>query len=211
MRFIGIDPGKSGGIAYIDEQFGRGCDVAVFKMPETRRALLALLRDITEHNALQTATTVEQVWAMPRIDRGGKPVGMGATSAFSFGKGFGELLGILDALDIVFIEVAPIKWQNVLGVRTSRERREELGHKDKNAHKLMAEYILAQLKTSRITVTHAVADAVLLAEYSRRTYSELFPMQPAKDTTNGKTRRNQTPRGQGQEGRKEKRPTGPAA
>jgi len=137
--FIGIDPGKSGGIAVLDPQ---GTPLATTKMLETERDLWAWLQQFDDARA-----TIELVHAMPK---------QGVTSTFTFGRSYGFLRGLLVALTIPFEEVRPQRWQKELGC-TSKG--------DKNVTKQKAQQLWPELR-----VTHAIADALLIAEYGRRTH-----------------------------------------
>jgi hypothetical protein len=163
MRYIGIDPGLSGGIAYVDDPQPsariKAADlVRAFPMPKSERDILTLLQDMTEGGVLQTFAMLERVGATPQ---------MGVVSSFTFGKGYGGLLMALAAVEIPFDQVAPVKWQNVMECRTPKERRAELGHKDKNIDKRRAEQLFPMLR-----VTHATADALLIADYCRRVHGK---------------------------------------
>ena len=145
MNTIGIDPGKSGGIAWsIDGQ------MSVAKMPETLQDLWELIGDIadlvpasTKH--LECKAYIEQVSAMP---------GQGVTSCFTFGRGLGQLEMALTAASIPFERVTPQKWQKSMGCLTKG---------DKNVSKRRAQELYPELK-----VTHATADALLIATYGTR-------------------------------------------
>lgn len=139
MNYIGIDPGKSGGIAIITP----GGGTYAHKMPETDRDLLDLL---SEFSADDNRAVLEQVHAMP---------GQGVTSTFTFGRGYGKLEMALCAALIPFETVTPQKWQKLMGCLTKG---------DKNVSKAAAQRLFPHLK-----VTHAIADALLIAEYCRRT------------------------------------------
>jgi crossover junction endodeoxyribonuclease RuvC len=141
MLYIGIDPGVSGGIALLTEV---GEVVEVLKMPETERDLLDVFLPVKAGRAV-----IERVSAFA-------PAGqrMGATSAFTFGKGYGRLLMALTAAAIPFDEIVPMKWQSIMGCRTGG---------DKNVSKRRAQQLFPNQK-----VTHAIADALLLAECCRR-------------------------------------------
>jgi len=135
---IGIDPGKSGGIAWIDDDMP-----GVIAMPETLKDLFELLRDIScEGNA---TAYLEQVHSSPQ---------MGVKSAFTFGNGFGHLEMALTGCAIPFQRIRPQAWQQTLGCLTKG---------DKNVTKRRAQELFPDLK-----VTHATADALLIAEYGRR-------------------------------------------
>ena len=140
MTYVGIDPGKSGGIAVIS----RGC-VSVQSMPETDHDVLKALRLATDG---ATVAVLEFVRSSPQ---------MGVTSAFTFGRGYGGLRMALAALEIPYREVTPRKWQAYMGC---------LSKGDKNITKQRAQELFPWLN-----VTHANADALLLAEYCKQTWT----------------------------------------
>jgi crossover junction endodeoxyribonuclease RuvC len=82
--------------------------------------------------------------------------GQGVTSTFTFGEGFGKLQMALCAAKIPYQFITPLKWQKFLGCMTKG---------DKNVSKAAAQRLFPDIK-----VTHAIADALLIAEYNRRTY-----------------------------------------
>lgn len=146
MRYLGIDPGKSGGLACLDE---RGVVLWTQKMPETEADLLDVI-DSARRGA-DARAVVERVNAGAF---GGPNRKMGVVSAFSFGFGYGQVLMALQASSIPFDLVLPAKWQSAMGCRTGG---------DKNVSKRRAQQSFPSQK-----VTHATADALLLAEYCRR-------------------------------------------
>jgi Holliday junction resolvasome RuvABC endonuclease subunit len=79
---------------------------------------------------------------------------MGVKSAFTFGNGFGHLEMALTAAGIPFERVRPQVWQKALGCMTKGE---------KNVSKRKAQELFPSMK-----VTHAIADALLLAYYGSR-------------------------------------------
>lgn len=146
---IGIDPGKNGAIAWITD--GKPC---VEKMPDTLQDLWELVSSIRTsgepRERLSSAVNglkayIESVHSSPQ---------MGVTSAFTFGQGFGRLEMALTAAGIPFERVTPQKWQKALGCLTGG---------DKNVSKRKAQELFPRLK-----ITHATADATLIAEYGRR-------------------------------------------
>jgi crossover junction endodeoxyribonuclease RuvC len=141
MITIGIDPGKSGGIAWIMD--GKSC---VEKMPETIRDLWDLIADISAESVTQDDHPViaylESVHSSPQ---------MGVKSAFTFGNGFGHLEMALTAAGIPFERVRPQVWQKAMGCLTKG---------DKNVSKRRAQELFPDIK-----VTHATADSLLIARY----------------------------------------------
>lgn len=202
VRYIGIDPGASGGFAALDVRPG-GNRAWACPMPNTDQGILHVVDKLTENGTRQVAVMLEHVWTSPQ---------MGVTSAGNFMRQFGALKMALTARGIAYELVAPVKWQKVMNVLTPKERRAELGHKDKNINKRAAEYVLAKGAFDNIKVTHAIADALLLAEYCRRVVGARLPFTSAKEVPHGKARRTETgkARGKGQ-GRQEAGAQGPAA
>jgi Holliday junction resolvasome RuvABC endonuclease subunit len=135
---IGIDPGVNGAIAWIQD--GKPC---VEKMPETLADLWDLVVSIKFGNECQAY--IEAVHSSPQ---------QGVKSAFTFGQGYGRLEMALTAAGIPFERVSPQKWQKAMGCLTKG---------DKNVSKRKAQEMFPQLK-----ITHATADALLIAEYGRR-------------------------------------------
>lgn len=137
---LGIDPGKAGGIAWI--QSGRAqCE----KMPATLQDIWNLLRDIQREATGPMFAYLEKVGAMP---------GQGVTSMFTFGQGYGALEMALIGWGIPFERVTPQAWQKKLSCLTGG---------NKNVSKARAQELFPALK-----ITHAVADCLLIAEYGRR-------------------------------------------
>lgn len=143
MITIGIDPGKNGGIAWISD--GKPC---VEKMPDTLADLWDLIVDIglnANTGGTGIHAYIEQVSSSP---------GMGVVSAFTFGNGFGHLEMALTAAGIPFERVRPQAWQKAMGCMSKG---------NKNVTKRKAQELYPQLK-----VTHATADALLIATYGTR-------------------------------------------
>jgi Holliday junction resolvasome RuvABC endonuclease subunit len=79
---------------------------------------------------------------------------MGVKSAFTFGNGFGHLEMALTAAGIPFERVSPQRWQKALGCLTKG---------DKNVSKRRAQELFPSMK-----ITHATADALLIAYYGTK-------------------------------------------
>ena len=143
MTTIGIDVGKNGAIAWITD--GKAC---VEKMPETLQDLWELIVSITlnaEGGGTQVFAYIEQVASSPQ---------MGVVSAFSFGRGYGNLEMALTAAGIPFERVRPQVWMKALGCMTKG---------DKNVTKHKAQELFPDQK-----ITHATADALLIAHYGTK-------------------------------------------
>jgi hypothetical protein len=142
---IGIDPGTNGGIAWITSD-GKAC---AEKMPDTLQDLWELIEsigfDIPDYTPYQIKAYIEQVSSSPQ---------MGVVSAFTFGRGYGNIEMALTAAGIPFERVRPQVWQKALGCLTKG---------DKNITKRKAQELYPSIK-----VTHAIADSLLIANYGTK-------------------------------------------
>lgn len=141
MNYVGIDPGASGAIAVI-----RLAGYAAVKMPATERDLLSLLQSLA---GARTVAVLEHVWSIP-----------GQGGAFAFGKNVGHCQMALTAAGIPYDQVLPRRWQAALGVVYPKGATDT---EKKNITKRRAQQLFPAFD-----VTHATADALLLAEYCRR-------------------------------------------
>lgn len=140
MTYLGIDPGQSGGIAWIT-----GIRAAAEKMPESETDILELLNDIAREGPCYAV--LERVNAFP---------GQGVTSSFNFGMGFGGLKMALSACKIPYVLVPPATWQRRLGCLTK-------GNKNVTKN-------VAQARWPELKITHATADALLIATFAMQTH-----------------------------------------
>jgi len=141
--WIGIDPGIKGGIALIEET-SSGVVVTSQKLEATEADVSDFLNRCA---VVSRFCLIEKVSSSPQ---------MGVCSAFTFGKSYGFLVGLLTAHKIPFEFITPQKWQKAMGCLTGG---------DKNVSKAAAQRLFPSVK-----FTHANADATLLAEHCRRTH-----------------------------------------
>jgi Holliday junction resolvasome RuvABC endonuclease subunit len=139
MLYMGVDPGKSGAIAVIDET--DMVDVGFIRNDATESDIARYISGWL----LRPFCYIERVSAMPK---------QGVSSTFKFGVSYGFLRGCLISSGIPFEEVTPRKWQAAMGC---------LSGGDKNVTKARAQQLFPQIK-----VIHAIADALLIAEFCRR-------------------------------------------
>ena len=87
--------------------------------------------------------------------------GQGVTSMFNFGKGFGWVLGLLDAYRLSYELITPQKWKREFGVTS-----------DKNTSIAVCKRLfptVSLLPTERCRKDNdGMAEALLMAEYARR-------------------------------------------
>lgn len=143
--FIGIDPGKSGGIAYIDSEQGFS-----FTEPYSDKALIDLCSDASRGG--QVICCLEKVGAMP---------GQGVVSMFSFGQSVGYIKGVLESFRIPYQEITPQKWKREFGLTSDKAKSAEI------CGRLFPDVSL--LASPRCRKPHdGMAEALLMAEYARR-------------------------------------------
>lgn len=154
-KLITIDPGKEGGIVVFS--LDRKEIIMVTHMPETPQDLLNF---ITRYQKNATCY-LEKVGGLP---------GMGGSSMFNFGKGFGHLEMALLCRKIPTMEVTPQKWQKELqlgtkGKKTTTQWKTKLKERAQQLYPNVGAKF--NLKTKQDWMR--VSDALLILEYARIT------------------------------------------
>ena len=148
MIVIGIDPGKKGALAVWDE----GIDKAI-KCPDSPEKMANIFNSIMTNSWIdgdgKIVAYIEQVHAFPTDGR---------SSAFKFGKNYGEWLGVLGALRIKTIYVTPQKW-----MKHYKEKFNMALPKDKQQRKRKLKEIAVKYTDKKVTLYNA--DAILIAVY----------------------------------------------
>ena len=120
MLIIGIDPGISGSVCFLED----GKILDVIEMPtmtegkKNKRQVNGsqifneILIRIKKFNKKDIKVVIEQVSAMP---------GQGVTSMFNFGQSFGILKGICSAMQLPMFFVRPAKWKKYFGLINSEK------------------------------------------------------------------------------------------
>lgn len=143
MIYIGIDPGKNGGIAFINE-----FDEIIQLLPFSDDALIQSIKNCSS----DMKCTLEHVHAMPK---------QGVSSTFNFGMNFGFIQGVLKAYSIPYELVTPQKWKKEFSCTS-----------DKNTSIDVCKRLFPTVnlkKTERCKKDHdGMAEALLMAEYGRR-------------------------------------------
>lgn len=119
---VGIDPGNNGAIAfYFKDNIDNNI---IFDMPTKDdlsykkgkhktvdgEALASIL--IRNLQGKKAYINVELVHSMPK---------QGVVSTFSFGKGFGVVLGVIEALGLLYKTVEPREWKKACGIKSKEE------------------------------------------------------------------------------------------
>lgn len=146
IGIIGIDPGAHGGMSFTSLDGSKREVYPFARITLSEVVDLLIMYDLT----YDLTAFIEEVHSMPKD---------GKASAFSFGKNYGTLLGILTALKIPRVDVLPLKWQAGLKLRVKG-----LEYRDKK-RALKAE---AEKRFPRFNITLDTCDALLIAEYGRQ-------------------------------------------
>lgn len=140
---IAIDPGASGGIAWINDD-----GVSAIRMPDTHSEI------VTDLRSLKTADAICYVEEVPKFCGKALP----ASSIFVMAQNHGVILGAVLALGYELRRVRPQEWQAGLG---SSKRQHGAGWKRFLKGRAQELYPMLQ-------VTLATADALLMLDYARR-------------------------------------------
>ena len=160
MLIIGIDPGISGSICFMDN----GKILEVIDMPtmaegkKNKRQVNGaqiyneILKTIHKNKDQEIRVIIEQVSAMP---------GQGVTSMFNFGQSFGILKGICSAMQLPMYFVRPAKWKKYFNLINS----------EKDASRTKAIEIFPYFSTQLSKKKDSnKADAILIASFFYETY-----------------------------------------
>ena len=162
MLIIGIDPGISGSISFLED----GKIIEVIEMPTMTEGKKnkkqvngsqiynEILRMVKKFGKDDIRVVIEQVSAMP---------GQGVTSMFNFGQSFGILKGICSAMHLPVYYVRPAKWKKYFNLINS----------EKDASRTRAieifPYFSSQLSKKK---DNNKADAILIASFFYETYQK---------------------------------------
>ena len=160
MLIIGIDPGISGSICFLDN--GKILDVIEMpimtdgkknkKQVNGSQVYNEVSKRIKQFEKNQIRVVIEHVSAMP---------GQGVTSMFNFGQSFGILKGICTAMQLPMYFVRPTKWKKYFNLLNS----------EKDASRTRAieifPYFSSQLSRKKDSNK---ADAILIASFYHETY-----------------------------------------
>lgn len=139
MTFIGVDPGKKGSLALLENG-------AVSIFPFDEDTCIEVLGKVAPHTSI---CCLEHVGSMP---------GQGVTSMFHFGENFGFIQGVLRAYKIPFELVRPQKWKKEFSITG-----------DKNSSIQVCKRLFPDVRLFRTArCTKEDEEAVLLSEYARR-------------------------------------------
>ena len=146
--YLGIDPGKNGGIAILDKD---GSVIDLINMPDTPMEILQYLKSYEGKSVICVLEDVGQ--GMP---------GQSSSATAKFARHNGHLEMALLALEIKTIKCRPQKWEKTyaLGSSGKHEKAEW-----KRMLKEKAQQLFPQLGKK---ITLKTCDALLIAEYCRK-------------------------------------------
>ena len=160
MLIIGIDPGISGSICFLED----GLIKDVLEMPTMTEGkknkkqvngsqiFNEISSQIKTYEKKNIKVVIEQVSAMP---------GQGVTSMFNFGQSFGILKGICSAMQLPIYFVRPAKWKKYFNLINS----------EKDASRTRAIEIFPYFSSNLSKKKDSnKADAILIASYFHETY-----------------------------------------
>ena len=160
MLIIGIDPGISGSICFLED----GIIKDVLEMPTMTEGkknkkqvngsqiFNEISSQIITYEKKNIKVVIEQVSAMP---------GQGVTSMFNFGQSFGILKGICSAMQLPIYFVRPAKWKKYFNLINS----------EKDASRTRAIEIFPYFSSNLSKKKDSnKADAILIASYFHETY-----------------------------------------
>ena len=145
---IAIDPGASGGFAWYDADGNPEC----IPMPQTEGDVLSAIRGLA-FGRKEPVAYIEEVGGY--VGGGGQP----GSAMFTFGRGFGFILGCLMACGFRIELVRPQKWQKSLSIGTSKDCENKAAWKRRLKSK-------AQQLFPTCNVTLKTCDALLLLNYA---------------------------------------------
>jgi crossover junction endodeoxyribonuclease RuvC len=156
---LGVDPGLDGGLALLGMDGGL---IGYIRMPWTETVLRTVDHGVVKAfiGDRKPMAYVERAQAMP---------GQGVVGVFSYGVGFGCLLGILNAYSVGYMLVSPTTWKKAYGI--GRQKRISCGL----AKRLYPEIALAEGGKlaeggSRGRSWDGVAEAILIARWGLATW-----------------------------------------
>lgn len=152
MIYIGIDPGKNGGIACVSDNSKNDAEA----YPYSDDVLINNLGFVCIQGWKDDVICyLEQVHAMPK---------QGVSSTFNFGMNFGFIQGVLKAYGIPYELVTPQKWKKEFSCTSDKNTSIEVCKRLFPGVNLKA--------TDRCKKDHdGMAEALLIAEYGRRHYN----------------------------------------
>jgi hypothetical protein len=169
--YIGIDPGKNGGIYICEDLIFTFYPIPLIGKEYDTNTLANIFRDLTNNPFVKIQVIIENVHAI---------FGAGANATFDFGFGCGLLEGIMASYSVPYTKINPKKWQKEMWQGIPIQQKASSSGKTKvNDTKRMSEMAAKRLfpnidlrLTERCKNSHdGKVDALLICEYCRRMYN----------------------------------------
>ena len=142
--YIGIDPGRSGGMCVIEDEF-----IKAYPCPDNTNDMALMFAMAISVNETKTVVAyIEKVWARPTDGR---------ASVWKFAENYGVWKGIAGAYEIDLQQVSPQKWIKYFETPKLEKSRRKRYLRDK-ARSMYPNLKKVSLKT---------ADAILIATYAK--------------------------------------------
>jgi len=147
MKICGIDPGLTGGIAFIAGDFISSERVPILKLDKgkTKKRYLdawGIMRMLSDQEP--DHIFIEKQQAMPK---------QGLASTFATGFGYGLYIGLLVASRIPYTEISPVRWKRDLQVPSDKDA----------ARKRASEILPAASELWQLKRDDGLAEAALIA------------------------------------------------
>lgn len=155
--YIGIDPGKQGGICLLVSEQTKVVNVEYYTMPPTPIDLWTLVEKLKSKPTPHA--TIEHVSSMP---------GEGHKGAFTFGRGVGQLEMAFAAARIPLEVVTPRKWQGHFSIQGRQKGEAKKFLKERCRAKSQSLYPYLDVWKGTLGFQRAICDALLIATYTMR-------------------------------------------
>ena len=149
FKYIGIDPGISGGVAVIDEEG----NIKAYKCPKSSEEMALLFQIIINKTPTgNIKLLMERVWARPTN---------AVRAAFSYGVNYGQWLGVAATHEVQMNTALPIEWIKWIGCPKALK---------KDVRKRWLKEKAGKLYPDINKLTLATSDAILITHYAKEEY-----------------------------------------
>lgn len=153
MVYAGIDPGQKGGISLVEVANGTVSVIQCWAMPSSYKELRGIFEYIQNRKAV---CIIEKSQPMPK---------QGVTSTFTYGVGYGVMLGLMIAFEIPYHEIRPAIWKKEImaGEKDKKDKKVAI----KVCERMFPEANLLPTERSKVP-SDGMAESCLIADYGRR-------------------------------------------
>ena len=149
FKYIGIDPGISGGLAVIDEEG----NIKAYKCPKSSEEMALLFQIIINKTPTgNIKLLMERVWTRPTN---------AVRAAFSYGVNYGQWLGVAATHEVQMNTALPVEWIKWVGCPKALK---------KNIRKRWLKEKAGELYPNINKLTLATSDAILITHYAKKEY-----------------------------------------